>query len=98
MGVSKSSVSKWETGQTYPDIYLLPELATFFNISIDSLMAYKPQLDKFQIRDIYVEFSEKFGKEPFDTVFEEYKLIVKNTMQVNDFFCRWQCCYLIILA
>lgn len=47
MGVSKSSVSKWETGQTYPDIYLLPELATFFNISIDSLMAYKPQLDKF---------------------------------------------------
>jgi transcriptional regulator with XRE-family HTH domain len=22
MGVSKSSVSKWETGQTYPDIYL----------------------------------------------------------------------------
>ncbi|WP_270313063.1 helix-turn-helix domain-containing protein [Vagococcus fluvialis] len=78
MGVSKSSVSKWETGQTYPDIYLLPELATFFNISIDSLMAYKPQLDKFQIRDIYVELSEKFGKEPFDTVFEEYQLIVKK--------------------
>ena len=35
MEVTKASVSKWETGQSYPDILLLPKLATFFNISID---------------------------------------------------------------
>ena len=34
IGVSKASVSKWETATTYPDITLLPQLATFFNISI----------------------------------------------------------------
>ncbi|MDD5018687.1 MAG: helix-turn-helix transcriptional regulator, partial [Eubacteriales bacterium] len=28
--VSKPAVSKWESGQTYPDITLLPILATFF--------------------------------------------------------------------
>ena len=35
MGVSKASVSKWETGQCYPDITFLPILATYFNISIE---------------------------------------------------------------
>ncbi len=35
MGVSKASVSKWETGQSYPDITLLPGLASYFNMSID---------------------------------------------------------------
>ena len=88
MGVSKSSVSKWETGQTYPDIYLLPELATFFNISIDSLMDYKPQLDKFQIRDIYVELGERFGNETFDIVFEDFKLIVKKYYASDAFLVQ----------
>ena len=30
VGVSKASVSKWETGQSYPDITVLPVLASFF--------------------------------------------------------------------
>jgi len=38
MGVSKAAVSKWETGQSYPDITLLPQLAAFFNISTDELI------------------------------------------------------------
>ena len=41
MGVSKASVSKWETATTYPDITLLPRLATFFNITIDELIGYE---------------------------------------------------------
>ena len=49
MGVSKAAVSKWETGMTYPDITLLPQLATYFNISIDELMGYEPQMTKEQI-------------------------------------------------
>jgi len=28
-GVTKASVSKWETGQSYPDITLLPVLAAY---------------------------------------------------------------------
>lgn len=30
VGVSKASVSKWENGQSYPDITVLPVLASFF--------------------------------------------------------------------
>ncbi|WP_312648674.1 helix-turn-helix domain-containing protein [Aminipila sp.] len=32
VGVSKASVSKWETEQSYPDITFLPQLAAYFNI------------------------------------------------------------------
>ncbi|MCP8382539.1 helix-turn-helix domain-containing protein [Clostridioides difficile] len=40
IGVSKASVSKWETGQSYPDITFLPQLATYFNITVDELICY----------------------------------------------------------
>jgi len=35
LGVSPQSVSKWERGDTYPDITLLPSLANLYNTSID---------------------------------------------------------------
>lgn len=38
LGVSFQSVSRWEMGQCYPEIELIPHIATFFNISVDELM------------------------------------------------------------
>lgn len=38
LGVSPQSVSKWERGDTYPDITLLPAIANMFKTSIDSLV------------------------------------------------------------
>ena len=78
MGVSKSSVSKWETGQTYPDIYLLPQLATYFSMTIDELMSYEPFLSKEKIKEYYILLSERFGSEPFEEVFVEYEQLVKK--------------------
>ena len=37
LGVSPQAVSKWEQEISIPDIYLIPKLAVFFNISIDTL-------------------------------------------------------------
>lgn len=68
MGVSKASVSKWETGQSYPDITFLPQLATYFNISIDDLMGYEPQMAKEEIRALYHQLAGKFASQPFETV------------------------------
>ena len=45
IGVSKASVSKWETAQSYPDITFLPQLAALVNISIDELDAGAVQGD-----------------------------------------------------
>jgi transcriptional regulator with XRE-family HTH domain len=41
LGVSNQSVSKWESGQCCPDIQLLPELAKYFDVSIDELMGHE---------------------------------------------------------
>ena len=38
LGISFQSISKWERGDGFPDITMLPDLADFFNISIDELI------------------------------------------------------------
>ena len=38
LGITPQSVSKWERGESYPDITLLPPLANIFETSIDLLV------------------------------------------------------------
>ena len=37
-GTSPQAVSRWENGTTYPDIEMLPMIASFFGTSVDSLL------------------------------------------------------------
>ncbi len=38
LGISFQSVSKWERGDGYPDITLLPALANYFGVTVDELL------------------------------------------------------------
>ena len=38
LGMSMQSVSKWECGEGYPDITLLPALALYYNVTADKLL------------------------------------------------------------
>lgn len=38
LGISPQSISKWERGDGYPDITMLPALANYFGISVDELI------------------------------------------------------------
>ncbi len=78
IGVSKASVSKWETEQSYPDITFLPQLAAYFNISIDELMSYAPQMTKEEIKKLYHRLSAAFAARPFDDVIGECRRIIKK--------------------
>ena len=71
IGVTSASVSKWETEQSYPDILLLPQLAAYFNISIDELMGYEPQMTKKDIGKLYYKLYEDLSNKPFDEVIEQ---------------------------
>ena len=68
MGVSKASVSKWETGNSYPDVVFLPQLAAYFNISLDELMGYEPQMTDKDIRALYTELIGEFAAKPLDVL------------------------------
>lgn len=68
IGVSKAAVSKWEKGLSYPDITLLPKLATYFNLSIDALLGYEPQMTKERIQQTYAELAKKFSEKSFREV------------------------------
>ena len=78
IGVSKASVSKWEKGHSYPDITFLPQLASYFDISLDELMGYEPQMTDEDIRKLYVELSNEFATKPFDDVMNRCRDIIKK--------------------
>ena len=91
MGVTKSSVSKWETKQSLPDLLLLPQLANFFDITIDELLGYEPQLGKEQIQKIYLDLAVAFTKEPFETVMERCERLVKQYYSCYPFLYQISC-------
>lgn len=77
-GITKASVSKWETGQSFPDITFLPEIASYFNITIDELMCYEPQMFKGDIKNLYHRICKDFTWKPFDKVVDEIREITKK--------------------
>lgn len=78
IGVTKAAVSKWEKGQSYPDITLLPKLATYLNISIDELLGYEAQLTKEQQAKLYNELATKFATHPFEEVVSEIEELIQK--------------------
>lgn len=49
IGVTAQAVSKWENGESMPDISILPDLAKVFGVSLDTLLdvPYIDNLDRF---------------------------------------------------
>lgn len=78
LGVTKAAVSKWENGQSMPDILLLPQLAAYFGVTLDELVGYEPQLSKEQIQKIYLDFAAAFAARPFADVLSEVRAAVRQ--------------------
>lgn len=94
MGVSKASVSKWETGVNLPDITLLPVLASYFDISIDTLIGYAPQLSKDEIDNIYRRLSAKFAESTFKDMIVECQIYIKKYYSCYPFLLEMAIFYL----
>lgn len=57
MGVSRQTISRWETGETLPDIRQSKRLAVLYHITLDELVEY--------------DFDEQQAREMIDSVSEE---------------------------
>ncbi len=88
VGVTKAAVSKWETAQSIPDILLLPRLASLFDVTVDELIGYRPQLSREQCRKLYQEFAADFVSRPFGEVMEKTRDYVKRYYSCYPFLAQ----------
>ena len=65
LGVSPQAISKWERGDGYPDITTLPDIAGFFEISIDELMGMSRENENNAMNKINDEIAGKTRAEKF---------------------------------
>lgn len=62
LGITPQSVSKWERGESYPDITLLPALANIFETSIDLLVGMdtiRAETTRYNIHKKAVDYQRK---------------------------------------
>ena len=48
LGVSRQTISKWETGETLPDIYQSKKLASLYELTLDKLVSFDEDIDKIE--------------------------------------------------
>ena len=53
LGVTNQAVSKWESGQSCPDLALLPRIADLFGITIDELFGREPKAVSFPAQPLF---------------------------------------------
>lgn len=51
LGFSDKSISKWEQGDTIPDIETIKKIADLYGVSVDSLLEDKPQEDEIDTKE-----------------------------------------------
>lgn len=94
IGVTKASVSKWENGQSMPDITILPQLAAFYDVTIDELMGYEPQLSSEQINKLHEKLKICFVEQGFDYAVNECHKLVKKYYSCYRFLFTICCLYI----
>lgn len=60
LGVSRQTISKWETDETLPDIRQSKKLATLYGLSLDELIEY--DIDEREIRDMIDKTSDEVSQ------------------------------------
>lgn len=81
IGVTTAAVSKWETGQSVPEVGMLMELADFFEVSVDALLGHKLAADR---RKSKLDELETLGN---DQKFDEAKELAQKLLRnyPNDY-------------
>ena len=86
LSITYQSVSKWENNITSPDLYLLPAIADYFEISIDELFQPNMQGYKNKAARLFALYEYRRIKRNFDRADAEFeKLIGENKADAEDY-------------
>ncbi len=76
LGVSFQAVSKWERNESYPDITMLPAIASFFNVSLETLLGVDIIEKENKIKEYCDEYRRLWSEHKVD----EVKALMKNAV------------------
>lgn len=83
LGVSRQTISKWETDETIPDIYQSKKMARLYNVSLDELIDF--DIDVKKIQEI-IEKSDEKAESKIDWTkawAKKYPILVQYQERVN---------------
>ena len=87
LGVSRQTISKWETGETLPDIRQSKGLAVLYHMTLDELIEY--DFDEQQARQMIDSVSEKAqAKIDWSRVWSKKYPVLSayhETVRINDY-------------
>ena len=66
LGVSRQTVSKWETGNAVPDVVMLTRIADYYNITLDQLVRDEYELPMAKIAEEKVDAMTCMKTDEFD--------------------------------
>ena len=79
LAVTPQSVSKWECGDGYPDITLLPTIANFFEVTVDELIGNDEISAKEDVNNNYFKVVQNLSlEEQLDLSFKYHKKYPRN--------------------
>ena len=83
LGVSRQTISKWETDETLPDIRQAKQMAGFYRVTLDELIEFDPEVQEIEqmIERTSEEIQEKID---WNRVWgKKYPVLVKYQKEVN---------------
>lgn len=89
INVSFQAISKWENGNSTPDISTLPLLANIFHCNIDALLGYPAEQQKIMdYEERYKSAGYYWGKQPSNMCYEVMKICPpQKTLRLLDVAC-----------
>ena len=83
LGVSRQTISKWETDETVPDIYQSKKMAKLYHVSLDNLIEFDVDLN--EIQEIIDKTDEKTEeKVDWTSVWgKKYPILIQYQQEVN---------------
>ena len=91
---SRQAISKWERGESDPDIGRLKDLAVYFNVSIDYLLGY--EIESVSVNSFIERTKKSIENSTHDISIDEIRMIVsrnKNSfdllLAVIEYLCEY---------
>ncbi len=89
LGMSFQAISKWERGETYPDITILPVIASFFGVTVDSLLGTDMIEKEKQINEYCKKYSQLWNEGKIKEVRDIFKTAISEFPGNYDLLAKY---------